>query len=144
MLIYKEGGIKPTKGKLLDYLSGSRLRMLRKAFLPCALTFLLLGCSSTPSIETFDFRMTKEEVTKILGKPMVPRGVAFNKFNQVVEVLEYDEYQPVDDKSKAITDTTFGKPASFYLFFYKNQLVLWGEADDWRDSAKLLYDTKFW
>lgn len=118
--------------------------MPRKTILPFALAFLLLGCVSKPMIGKFEFRMTKDEVTKILGKPMVPRGVTFNKFDQVVEVFEYDEYKPGDDKSKTVTDTAFSKPTFFYLFFYKDQLVLWGESDDWRDSAKLLYETKFW
>ncbi len=88
--------------------------------------------------------MTKDEVAEILDEPLVSRGVTFNRFGQMVEVFEFDEYEPEEDKSKKVTDTTFAKPRYFYLFFYKNQLVLWGESDDWRESAKVLYNTKFW
>lgn len=88
--------------------------------------------------------MTKEQVSKVLEKPMVPRGMTFNKFEQMVEVYQYEEYKPEGDTTKTTADTLYGKPSSFYLFFYKDQLVQWGEADDWREVAKLLYDTRFW
>ena len=118
--------------------------MIRKAAAPLLVALLLAGCSSRPLINRFKFGMSKNEVTEILGKPMIPRGVTFNKFEQVVEVYEYDEGAAKEEAPKGTSDTTLGKPSSFYLFFYDGQLVQWGEADDWREVAKLLYETRFW
>ncbi len=66
--------------------------MSRKYILPLTLVLIVIGCAQKPLIDKFEFRMTKDQVTKILHKPLVPRGVTFNRFGQMVEVFEFDEY----------------------------------------------------
>ncbi len=117
--------------------------MYNKLLVVLVPVLLLSGCTSTPLIERFKFGMTKDQVTHILGSTMVPRGVAFNKFEQTVEVYEYDRLQPTTDRPKGAPDPSLVKPTAYYLFFYKDRLVQWGEADDWREAAKALYDTRF-
>lgn len=86
--------------------------------------------------------MTKRQVSLLMGDTLVPRGVTFNKSDQIVEVFQYSEYEKKEE-AKVTSDVLVGQPSSFYLFFYQDQLVQWGAADDWREAAKLLYETNF-
>lgn len=118
--------------------------MKERILLILLLASLLPGCRAKPLVEQFKLGMTKDQVAEVLGAPMTPRGMTVNKFDQVIEVFQYEEFQPEKPPPATSPDIVDVKPSSFYLFFYNNQLVQWGEADDWREVAKLIYETRFW
>lgn len=118
--------------------------MKYRALLILLLVSLLPGCRAKPLVEQFKLGMTKDQVVEVLDAPMTPRGMTVNKFDQVIEVFQYEEFQSKKPAPKVAPDIASLEPSSFYLFFYNNQLVQWGEADDWREVAKLIHNTRFW
>ena len=133
---------------------------MRKISFLLVLVLLLSGCAtihSTKKLRRASLGMSKEEIVKVIGEPTVVRGAIINKFNQTVEVWEYKM-----DKGKtageigvqaAFAIVSFGllSPALFvpgeiqhyWLYFYDNKLVQWGQAGDWGKEADRIYEFNF-
>ena len=101
--------------------------------------------------------MSKKEIIKQMGNPTVVRGAIRNKYNQVVEVWEYKLDKGKTGKQSAAEWTatlcSFGLGApllmsdgelqDYWLYFYNDQLVQWGQAGDWKKEADRIYDFNF-
>ncbi len=101
--------------------------------------------------------MPKEEVIQRMRAPGVARGAILNKYGQTVEVREYKIQQPRTGAQVATqiayTAITLGFGAAvlftggevdkYWLFFHNNKLVLWGQAGDWAQAEKKIYDINF-
>lgn len=93
---------------------------------------------------------------KQLGDPQMIRGSLRNKFNQVVEVWQYQIALPDDGgdiaRKSALTVATLGIMAysfaekdkkDYWFYFHNNQLVQWGVAGDWERAADQIIDINF-
>ena len=136
-----------------------------KVFISCIfLTILMgLGCASftgnikSEKLRTISLGMSDEEVVKNLGEPTAVRGSLRNKFNQVVEVWEYELVVPQHNTAGqelgklALTVLTLGtagfvytdKTKFYWLYFYDNKLSQWGEAGDWSKESDRIYQFDF-
>ena len=118
----------------------------------------LVGCAtSSKRLQEVSLGMNKKEVSESLGEPDVVRGAIRNKFNQVIEVWEYKLALPTDDSAGTIigksvfTILTFGMGAAtfrgerrnYWLYYYNDELVQWGQAGDWSREADRIYQINF-
>lgn len=131
-----------------------------KKILVLLLCLGLVGCASvqhTKKLRQISLGMSKDEVMEELGEPSVVRGAITNKFNQTVEVWEYrmDKGKTGKRVGAEVTATlvTFGILApvlfssgeiqDYWLYFYDNKLVQWGQAGDWKAEADRIYEFNF-
>ena len=125
-------------------------------FLLCLL--LLSNCAtSAQNLRKVSIGMTKDQVAENLGEPTVVRGSIMNKYGQVIEVWEYKLAMPTDDNAgtiigkSALTVITFGvgaisfkgKREMYWLYFYDNKLVQWGQKGDWKQETDRIYEFNF-
>lgn len=101
--------------------------------------------------------MQKSEVIDTIGEPRILRGSITNKYGQTIEVWEYRVKMPNDDSAGQIigksifTILTFGAGAAtfrthkedYWLYFVDGKLVQWGQAGDWNDAQKQIYEVNF-
>jgi len=96
------------------------------------LCLMAAGCLAPASRMTrLKLDMTKAEVRQAMGEPSSARGALRNKFGQVIEVWDY------------ILDRGTAPDATYWLYFYDDKLVQWGEAGDWRKEADRIYEFRF-
>jgi hypothetical protein len=96
------------------------------------LIVICAGClTSARRLQNIHLDMTKAEVKQVLGEPSSARGSIRNKFGQVIEVWEYPLDRP------GLSD------GLYWLYFYDNKLVQWGEAGDWKKEADRIYEYRF-
>jgi hypothetical protein len=110
-------------------------KLLRPTVLFLTLIFIgvmATGClTSAKRLTSLKLDMPKSEVRQVMGEPTSARGSMRNKFGQVIEIWEY-----VLDRG--------GQPdATYWLYFYDDKLVQWGEAGDWRKEADRIYEYRF-
>jgi len=120
--------------------------------------FLVIGCTpSTKRLQTIKLGMKKQEVTKKIGNPTVVRGAITNKHGQNIEVWEYrlNKGKTPNQKQKDVVLTVvtlgLGAPALFtggehqdyWLYFFDDKLVQWGQAGDWKREADRIYEINF-
>lgn len=89
---------------------------------------LLLGC--TTSLMNLKLDMTKAEVISNIGKPTAARGSLKNKHGEVIEIWEYTRWKGPET-------------ADYWLYFFDDKLVQWGEAGDWGREADRIYELRF-
>ena len=97
---------------------------------------VLFGCATTGKLINLRLQMTKSEVTDAIGKPNVVRGALTNKYGQTIEVWEYALY-------KTDQDAAWKRHTFYWLYFYDDKLVQWGEAGDWQKEADRIYEVRF-
>ena len=134
-----------------------------KVFISCLLLATLVGLGCATSLKTEKLRsislgMPKGEVVKNLGEPTAVRGSIKNKFNQNVEVWEYELVAPKHTSAGeefgnfALAVISIGTLANqvykdnvktYWLYFYDNKLAQWGEAGDWSKEADRIYQFDF-
>jgi hypothetical protein len=117
-----------------------------------------VGCATSTSKTTqLHLGLSKSDVRAVLGAPDAARGAIRNKFNQVIEVFEYTLAAPSNDNvgtltgKAAATVLTLGVGAAsfrgerktFWLYFLGDELVQWGQAGDWDQERRLIYDIQF-
>tara|TARA_B100000315_G_C14047108_1_gene350171 strand:+ start:57 stop:473 length:417 start_codon:yes stop_codon:yes gene_type:complete len=123
-------------------------------------SIIFTGCATTVSTQKLrDIRldMNKNEIIAELGEPLAVRGSMKNKFNQTIEVWEYKLDQGKDAFQKGeelmLTFTTCGLAAPlllsegttrhYWMYFYDDRLVQWGERGDWKKEADVIYEVRF-
>lgn len=107
-----------------------------KVIIMFSLLLLLCGCATTRSstiLIKLNLGMSKQEVIKTIGEPDVARGSIRNKYDQLIEVWQYSLLEP---KYNYLT-------TDFWLYFYDNRLVQWGQAGDWGREADKIYEYRF-
>ena len=134
-----------------------------KRFLLLLLPLLALGaCSkklSQKDLMKVTLGLSKNEIINHIGEPNVLRGSILNKHGQVIEVYEYDVKRGINGKLLSIGICygicTLGigfiampafideKIANYWLYFYDNKLVQWGQAGDWKKEADVIYEMRF-
>lgn len=90
----------------------------------------------TVTVANLNLNMTRTEVISTIGQPTADRGSIVNKKGQVIEVWEYALY-------KTNEDALYRSPSLYWLYFYKDRLVQWSEADDWQREADRIYEMTF-
>jgi len=133
---------------------------MRKVLFLLVMVTIFSGCvtTSTRKLSKISLDMTKSEVIKSLGEPTVVRGALKNKYNQTIEVWEYKLSKAEAGRfwgNLAVTTMTFGFWApqayqdqkkdmeNYWLYFYDDVLVQWGQAGDWRKEADRIYEINF-
>jgi hypothetical protein len=109
-----------------------------KRILLASLVFLAGCLTSSKKLLNLKLDMTKAEVQQAMrglvsptGKPKAARGAIRNKHGQVIEVWEY------------ILDRGGEKDGVYWLYFYDDRLVQWGEAGDWAREADRISEIRF-
>jgi hypothetical protein len=107
---------------------------MMKNLLVFSLVFFV-ACATTGNLRKLELGMTKDEVVDKLGEPAAARGSMRNKYDQVIEVWEYQLVKP-DDAAYHIT-------TEYWMYFYSGKLVQWGEAGDWKREADRIYEIRY-
>ncbi len=137
------------------------MRKNRLIFLLIGFCFLI-GCAAGEKKTEDEFKkislgMSKKEVLAALGKPTVAKGAIRNKYAQIIEVWEYtlalrtDESKGAMVGKTALTVIKAGASAlgvkwvrkDYWLYFYDDTLVRWGEVGDWSQEIDRIYEYKF-
>jgi hypothetical protein len=124
--------------------------------------FVLTGCNSTPpapssNLRQVDIGMSEATVLAVMGEPRSVRGSIRNKFDQIIEVWEYQLALPIEDSSaeiagkSAATVLSLGMGAAtfapeertYWLYFSDGVLARWGEAGDWEKEPERIYRFNF-
>jgi hypothetical protein len=145
-----------TESKLEVAMTKKRLLLLLIGF--C----FLIGCATSQKRTEDKFKeislgMSKKEVLAALGKPTVAKGAMRNKYAQIIEVWEYTLALRADESEGAMVGktalTVIKASASalgvkwvrkdYWLYFYDNTLVRWGEVGDWGQEIDIIYEYKF-
>lgn len=105
-------------------------------FVYVLLLLLLVNCATSGKLIRLQLQMTKSEVTKAIGNPTAARGSITNRYGQVIEVWEYALF-------KSDNDAFFERRTFYWLYFFDNRLVQWGEAGDWQREADRIYEIRF-
>ncbi len=121
---------------------------------------LLSSCANSiasSKLMTVSIDMDKQQVLGKLGNPAVLRGSIKNKYNQVIEVWEYqiDKGKSGEQVRREWTATLLtvglcapillseGTVETYWLYFCDGKLVKWGQASDWKREADIIYDINF-
>lgn len=132
------------------------LPFLLIAFMTCPLHVFARN-SSPKNLDYISIGMSKNEVIRRMGSSGIARGAILNKYGQTIEVREYKiEHDKGAQRifGEAIfTVVTLGFGAStlfsdgdidiYRLFFYNGFLVRWGQAGDWEEEQRVIYDINF-
>jgi hypothetical protein len=106
----------------------------RQAFFLCIVMFCFSCAIGIKKMNNLSLGMTKEEVKSAVGDNFIIRGGVVNKFNQSVEVWEYEVR-----KRRSITDAE-----RYWLYMVDGKLVQWGKAgSNWANEAVRLNDVQF-
>ncbi len=102
---------------------------MKRLILVLFFTLVFASClPTTQKLSYLQLDMTKSETTDAIGPPVSVRGSIKNKYNQIVDVWEYELYKK-------------GRRRDYWLFFVGDRLVQWGEAGDWNN--KNIYEIRF-
>lgn len=100
------------------------------------LTVLMVGCKTTKSVlADISLGMSKKDVSSSIGKPKSVRGSIKNKYDQIIEVWEY---QLCD-----YPFSSFVTCDNYWMYFADGRLVQWGQAGDWGKEANAIYEVRF-
>lgn len=100
--------------------------------------------------------MSKEQLAGELGNG-IRRGAVKNKYDQTVEVWEYKVKEGISGAQLGaqigISILTLGMTApligqggainAYWLYLVDGKLVRWGQAGDWDDAQRQIYDVNF-
>ncbi len=134
--------------------------MKMKWFVVVLLCLVISGCAtikSTRVLSKIDLGMTEEEVRRRLGEPTVARGAIINKYGQKIKVWEYrlDKGKRGSQLGTELTRiiTSLGKStpmllsegdiSDYWLYFFDDKLVRWGQAGDWQRESDKIYEINF-
>ncbi len=78
--------------------------------------------------------MSKAEVQQVSGEPTVVRGAIRNRFNQAIEIWQYQLVLP-DSVGQTVRD--------YWFYFLRDELVQWGEAGDWSREPDRIHHFDF-
>ena len=118
------------------------------------------GCTTAKSAkkaQAIRLGMSKADVQENLGPPTVLRGAIVNKYGQNVEEWEYliDKGKTGSQRGGEIAATVStlgllaplmmrdGETANFWAYFADGKLVQWGQAGDWSNESKRIYEVRF-
>lgn len=105
-----------------------------KSLLIIVTLFSTLSCAvGIRRMNNLSLGMTKEQVKSSVGDNYIIRGAVVNKFNQSIEVWEYEVR-----KRRSVTDVE-----KYWLYMVDNKLVQWGRAGDWITESARLNDIQF-
>ena len=108
--------------------------MKRNTLLMTGLVSFLLSCAvGIKKMNNLSLGMSKEQVKANVGDSYIIRGAIVNKYNQSVEVWEYDVR-----KRHSITNAE-----RYWLYMVDGKLVQWGRAGDWITEAERIKDIQF-
>ncbi len=94
----------------------------------------LVSCANYASPQNLDelvIHMNKDDVLKKMNFSGISRGSILTESGKVVEVREYQIFQP------------FVGTHAYWLYFSDGKLAKWGQAGDWADAQKFVYDVNF-
>ena len=106
-----------------------------KSLLLCLVLFL--GCATTSQLERLELDMNKTQIREALGSPDMVRGSIRNKFDQTIEVWQY-ELAP----GNALWSHPENK-RTYWLYLCDGRLVQWGAAGDWAREADRITEIRF-
>jgi hypothetical protein len=107
------------------------MKIIRLLLIPILCLFLTGCLTSAKRLTRVHLDMTKDQVTAVLGQPTAARASIRNKYGQVIEVWEY------------LLDRGLAPDGTYWLYFYDDKLVQWGEAGDWQREADRIYSLRF-
>ena len=96
-------------------------------------TIDLFGCATTSQFITLELGMSKKQVLDTIGDPDVARGSVRNKYDQLIEVWEYN---------RLVSNWSWDKKR-MWVYFCNGHLVQWGEAGDWAREADRIYEIRY-
>lgn len=125
-----------------------------------SIAFLFSSCTryvSERSLDRIALNMPKAEVMHRMKNTGVARGAILNRYGQSIEIREYKVEKPKSGSQLgaelALTACTFGLFApillsngeidTYWLYFYNGRLVRWGQAGDWDEAERKIYDINF-
>lgn len=124
--------------------------MTKKIIILTIITLFMVGCVSTGlnrddynnKLSQVDLGMSKSEFRKIFPES-VPRG-AKQYSNGSVEVLEvlyaYYSFMPTGNRNR--NELTGMEGQSQWFYFYNNQLVQYGNPNDWPKEPDLIIEKR--
>ena len=104
-----------------------------------AIALISISCSPMAKknvLENINLNMTKSEVKELMPIPPVIRGSMINKYNQYVDIWEYELVG-------GVSDVLGGRSTLYRFYFYDNRLVRWGVAGEWQREADRIYEIRF-
>jgi len=122
---------------------------------------LLISCSSTPkatNLQEIKIGATKQEIVDILGQPHTILGNTRNCYGQIVETWQYRLTLPKRKADKSVgkvagtlmslnplaIDSMFkGPQADYWLHFFRDELVYWSRARNWKMETERIYWMNF-
>ena len=105
-----------------------------KALLIIGTLVFLLSCAvGIRKMNDLSLGMSKEQVQTAVGNNYIIRGAVVNKYNQSVEVWEYDVR-----KRRSLTESE-----RYWLYMVDGKLVQWSRAGNWADEAARITNTQF-
>ncbi len=97
------------------------------------LIFLFSCAVGIKKMNNLSLGMSKEQVKTNVGDSYIIRGAVVNKYNQSVEVWEYEVR-----KRHSLTHAE-----RYWLYMVDGKLVQWGKAGDWSTEAERIKDVQF-
>lgn len=105
-----------------------------KSVLMTVATVLLFSCAvGTKRMNNLSLGMSKDQVQAAVGRNYVIRGAIVNRYNQSVEVWEYDVR-----KRRSLTESE-----RYWLYMVDGKLVQWSRAGNWVEEAERINNTQF-
>ena len=120
----------------------------------------LSGCAShyisANKLEIIELGMDKQKLAAKIGSG-IRRGSIKNKYNQTIEVWEYKVKEGISGGELGaqigMAVVTLGMTApiigqggevnKYWLYFVDGELVRWGQAGDWENVQRQIYDINF-
>ena len=103
------------------------------SFLSLLLIAILVGCATTGQFIRLELGMSKAQVIETIGEPDIARGSIHNKYDQVIDVWEYERF--VSNWSP--------ERKRMWVYFCDGHLAQWGEAGDWGQEADRIYEIRY-
>ena len=108
--------------------------MKTKSLLMTATLGLLFSCAvGIKRMNNLSLGMSKEQVQASVGDNYIIRGAIVNRYNQSVEVWEYDVR-----KRRSLTESE-----RYWLYIVDGKLVQWSRAGNWATEAARINETQF-
>lgn len=106
---------------------------IKSLLLTGALGFLFSCAVGIKKMNNLSLGMSKEQVQSSVGDNYIIRGAIVNRYNQSVEVWEYDVR-----KRRSVTDSE-----RYWLYIVDGKLVQWSKAGNWETEAARINETQF-
>ncbi|MGA2624769.1 MAG: hypothetical protein ABSF91_12995 [Bacteroidota bacterium] len=108
-------------------------RIILLCFLIAATIGLISCAATTGQFIKLQLGMTKAQVQGAIGDPDLARGSIRNKYDQLIEVWEYNP----------LVSNWGWDRKRMWVYFCDGQLVQWGEAGDWQREADRIYEIRY-